>query len=309
MPVFSSGTQIGPYLIIEPMQKGGMAHIYRAHIPDSSLEVALKVSLADNGQVVHKNALRQEVDILKDLDHPGVIRILPTKLDGAKDASYTARELNLPGQPWYYAMEYLPGGSLESVLKKMGKLPLNLAAAIIYRMVSALGYIHSHDVVHLDIKPGNILLRYPLVRSALVDPVLIDFGVANSANASKASGGTLYTMPPEYILSMRGKLDPQTKIDLRKVDIYALGVVFYRLVTGQYPFTGFLGIGLTQAILKKSAQPPSKLDDALFSIDSLIQRWLSKEPAERPSVEELDGILQDLSENMTNLVSDLTLVK
>jgi eukaryotic-like serine/threonine-protein kinase len=310
MPALAKDTRIGPYIIIEAMNKGGMARIYRACLRSSAQEVALKVSLAENGQKAHKNALRQEADLLTRLNDPGIIRLLPLPLEGAKEPSYMARDPDLPGQPWYYAMEYLQGGSLANLLQDYERLPIELTAAIALRLLRTLYYIHNRDIVHLDIKPENILLRYPPVKDALIEPVLIDFGVAASARAARTTGGTLVTMSPEYIRSLRGELDPQIRIDLAKVDIYALGVVTYRMCTGQYPFGGISNSGLTSAILTRTVTPPSQLaNDLPPAFDQLMRRWLAKNPCDRPGYAELDDHLQYLARGLNRLPWDLLLPK
>jgi eukaryotic-like serine/threonine-protein kinase len=302
----SKGSHIGPYIIEETLKKGGMAQLYRGRLQNAHQEVAIKVNLSeeDSHNPQNKNALRQEVDILTRLDHPGVIRIQRIPLRGAKEQPYMARELKIPGHPWYYVMEFLPGGSLSSLLKDVKKIPFSLASAIGLRSLDALVYIHSRGIVHLDLKLENVLLRRPLVQGSAIEPVLIDFGVAAQTKQSNATGGTLITMSPEYIRKIRGELAPEQKVDLEKVDIYALGVVMYRMWTGQYPFGGLTERSLSSAILHEAVQPPRKFNPELpIQVDSLLQQWLSKDPIARPSLEEIRRDLVRFAGGMTR-VSD-----
>ena len=304
MPPLSKGTRIGPFIVIEPMSKGGMAQIYRARMPVLHQDVAVKVSLSEgNGRLPqNNNALRLEVDILTRLNHPGVIRILRVPLESAKEQPYMACARNLQGAPWYYAMEYLGGGSLGSILKETHRLPFSLASAVGYKLIDAIQYIHSRDIVHLDIKPENVLMRFPLTKGAVIEPVLIDFGVAAHTKQINASGGTLVTMAPEYIRKVRGEMDPQLRIDLEKVDVYALGVVVFRLWTGQYPFGGITNGSLTSNILHGTIQRPRTLNPELPpQTDELMHAWLSKDPVARPTLDELQKELKYFAAGLTHV--------
>ena len=308
MPPLTKGTRIGPFVVIEPMSKGGMAQIYRAHNPLLRQDVALKVSLVEskNQFQQNSNALRLEVDILSRLNHPGIIRILRVPLESAKEQPYMACARRLPGSPWYYAMEYLSGGSLHASMKGSGFLPFSLASAIGYRLAEALTYIHSRGVVHLDIKPENVLMRYSLLKGALIEPVLIDFGVAAHTKEINASGGTLITMSPEYIRKIRGELDPQIRVDLEKVDIYALGVVIYRLWTGQYPFGGLTQGSLTSNILNGTLNPPRSINPSLpQQTDHLMQQWLAKDPIARPTLSEIKDTLKYFAAGINQVPVDV----
>lgn len=307
MPVLKKGTRIGSFVVIEALKRGGMAQIYHARMANSQREVALKVSLVDsNGNLQNANALRKEVDLLTSLNHPGIIRLLLIHLEGAKEPLYMARAHQLTGQPWYYAMEYLSGGSLAGLLKDSARLPLSVGAVIGLKIAETLSYIHTRRIVHLDVKPENILLRYPLVKGAQIEPVLIDFGVASSSRHQSGGGGTLITMAPEYVQQARGESDPQFRVDLEKVDIYALGVVVYRMWTGQYPFGGLSERSLTSAIINGTVQLPTQVNpDLPRQTDTLMRAWLSKDPVYRPGLDEIKRELKYLSAGLTTMTQDL----
>jgi len=307
MTTLKTGSVIGPYIVEDKIGGGGMAVIYRAHLKHSRQLVALKVNntLSRQNQAM-SNALRQEVDILTRLNHHGVIRPYLIPLEGAKDQRYLARATQLPDQPWYYAMEYLPGKSLAEMLKSIKRLPLPIAALIGARIADSIEYIHSRGVVHLDIKPENLLLRYPLIKDSLVEPVLIDFGVAAQTKSMDAQGGTIFMMPPEYIRRMRGDLDPQISIDLKKVDVYSLGVVMYRMVTGTYPYNGLSERTLTSAILNGTLQLPSEVNPEVpNSVDDFFRQWLAKDPSMRPSIIDFKNQLTYLSAGLTRVPVDI----
>jgi eukaryotic-like serine/threonine-protein kinase len=286
------GTRIGPYYVLDALNRGGMGEIYHAHDSGSSEDVALKVNATDHANPRFASALRQEVDILSRFEHPGVVRILPQLLANAKQQVYMAKAINLPSQPWYYVMEYLRGEPLAQVLKQAEKLPMDLAAVIGLHILDALAYIHSLDVAHLDIKPENILFRQPVLKDLPVDPVIIDFGVAASTKLINPTGGTLNYMSPEYLEKLQGRVAPEKIVDLRKVDIYALGVVIYRMWTGRYPFSGMTEHGLTTNVLHSIPQRPGLFNPCLpQEADKLMLEWLAKDPKDRPALADLRDYL------------------
>jgi len=285
----TKGSRIGPYEILEPLSRGGMAQIYRARQDGGRKEVAVKVNLQDDHKnPTNKNALRREVDILTRLTHHGVPRILPIPLKQVREQPYMAREHTLLGQPWYYVMEYLQGGSLAGLLKQHGCLQFNLASVIGAKLTETLRYIHSMGIAHMDIKPENVLMRSPLAPKSMIEPVLIDFGVAAQTRQVTATGGTLITMAPEYILKVRGQLKGNGMVDLEKADIYSLGVVVYRMWTGKFPFDSRNEHSLTSAILNDQPRLPRTIKpDLPPQADKLMTDWLAKDPVLRPSLDEI----------------------
>jgi serine/threonine-protein kinase len=234
------------------------------------------------------------------LKHPGVVRVLPIPLTGHKESLFFAKAANIPGQPWYYAMEYLGGGPLSSLTRHKKRLPYPFVAALGARVCKILDYIHSQGMVHLDIKPDNIIFRQPLIKNRPFDPVMIDFGVAAKSLQKGAAGGTLVFMAPEYIRKNHGTLPPEVNIDLKRVDIYALGVVIYKLWTGQYPFGGLSDKVVSTNILTQNILPPRSLNpDLPPSADKLMLEWLCKDPFQRPTLIEIERDLNYISQGMT----------
>lgn len=294
MAGIKKGTRIGPYQIKDEMPgvKGGMSSVYRASDMDDQTEVALKISRMDFDDPRFNNALKQEVDILKDLRHPGIVRLIGLRLAGTKKEVFMARALELSGKPWYYTMEFLAGRSLRDFLKRNNNLPFPLTCAIATRLVDSLIYMHSHGVAHLDVKPENILFRYPSEKDHPIEPVLIDFGVAARTKSPRTAGGSLHTMAPEQLRHTRGELPPETSLDMTKMDIYSMGVVAYRMWTGDYPFGGVTAQSITNAVLNMTVRPPTTINPNLpKECDSLIARWLAKEPNARPTLDELKRYL------------------
>jgi serine/threonine protein kinase len=132
------------------------------------------------------------------------------------------------------------------------------------------------------------------VSGSYLEPVLIDFGVAARSEFVRANGGSLQTMSAEYINYSRNTTAPEVKVDFQKVDVYSLGVVMYRMITGEYPFNAWGRDGLTSRIVKGSFDLPRTRNPKLPpEVDELMNRWISKEPIYRPSLIELNRKMLD----------------
>jgi eukaryotic-like serine/threonine-protein kinase len=302
MADIKKNTRVGPYQLIEQLPgRGGMSSVFRAFHTENENEFALKISRNDAQDPKFNNALRQEIDIMKSLQHPGIVQVLPIELPGSKVDTYMARALEINGRPWFYIMEYLPGNSLIEVFDDYRELPFSVTCAIATRVVDSLKYLHSNGIAHLDIKPENILFRYELKTESPIEPVLIDFGVAARTKSPRTSGGSLHTMAPEQLRNVRGELPPETPLDMEKMDIYSLGVVTYRMWTGNYPFGGITANRITSAVLNTTPIPPSSHNPKITpQADALIQRWLSKDPQQRPTIDELKNYLYYWSDGISS---------
>lgn len=313
MPEPVVGATLGPFTILEamPAGHGGMARVFIAvvgqhaaaagasstdSLPD---RVALKIArvLTPNGlptpsdQAFYFEALNNEVENLKRLRHPNVVRLYPIPR-GLPRNPYAARAVEIEGAPWFCAMEYLGGGSLEGRLKSLGVLPLPEAMEIAYQVGLALDHIHVKGMTHLDVKPDNILFRYPVgaAGSTLrnLQPVLIDFGIAAKLSRAGPQAGSIPFMAPERIRMMRGEVAPELTADLSKADVYGLGVLLYRMLTGHLPYENLPRDQLTSAILDTRPKTPRSLNPGVSGkIDEIVMSALAKEPAQRPPVDEV----------------------
>ncbi|MBM4422111.1 MAG: serine/threonine protein kinase [Chloroflexi bacterium] len=311
MPEPTIGATIGPFTIIEamPAGHGGMARVYIASVGEhaavtgaSNVEslperVALKIARvgtpdsASSEQAFYFEALNNEVETLKRLRHPNIVRLFPIPR-GLPRNPYAARATELDGMPWFCAMEYLSGGSLESRLKTVEALPLAEAMEIAYQVCLALDHIHLKGMAHLDVKPDNVLFRYPLntgnVALRHLQPVLIDFGIANKMRKIGPPAGSIPFMAPERIRVMRGEVAPEHFGDQSKVDVYGLGVLLYRMLTGHLPYEGLPRDQLTSAILQTHPKTPREINAAISpKVDELVMATLEKDPGRRPRIEEV----------------------
>jgi eukaryotic-like serine/threonine-protein kinase len=300
-------TKIGPYVVdqILPQGKGGMAQVCLAHERlNPAAKVALKISRVDNGATERNiNALRGETDILCRINHPNIVKILPLPLD-KKSEHYNARALDLPGMPWYFAMEILQGKTLSAVIKgaKTG-ISEHFVILVGIKVACVLDYIHHmpEPIAYLDMKPENIVFRYPLDGRKPVEPVIIDFGTATRFKDPQTDRGTKAFCPAERLDQLEGKKPLEISVDLTKVDVYGLGVVLYETLTGRLPFGGFTDKGLTTAIRNhavipiQTARPGIRCSEGLIR---LINRMMSHHPGDRPTAAQVVDDLKVLERQL-----------
>lgn len=314
MAYIRPNTRVGPYTVVRalPEGRGGMARIYEAiGLAEDGTEsrVALKVAktapLARRGEQrsdqdeleqFYFEALNNEVEYLKRLRHPSIVRIYPIPwAKGMKKEPYVARATNIEGAPWFCVMEYLQGGSVENRIQHLKRLPLREAVEIAHQLCLALDYIHSKDVAHLDVKPDNVLFRYPLADETRPEAVLLDFGIARREGKKEGlEAGAIPYMPPERLVLLRGTVAPESKIDKKLVDVYGVGMLLYKMLTGRLPFGGASRSSITSAILRKAPTRPSKYNRAVpQAVEEIVLRSLDKDPQRRPSAQMLASMLDE----------------
>ena len=292
-----SGLTIGSFVVLEvyPEGRGGMARVVRAQPKarqGGGTEMALKISRVGPNQNYFFSALQREVEILQRLDHAGVVRLAP--VSQGKNP-YKERAVEILGSPWFFGMEILRGGSLESYIADNGPLLLQEAASICYRVGRALDHVHEKGFAHNDVKPDNVLFRKPPAAGELFEPVLIDFGVAAKLVIQQLDGSIVY-MAPERLQESREPSAPETveKTDPTKGDVWSVGILLYRLLVGREPFLGVTDRSITSAIMRTMPPPmtrqrrdiPKELDDFV------IEGCLAKDPRVRVTMRHLNGVLR-----------------
>jgi serine/threonine protein kinase/ABC-type amino acid transport substrate-binding protein len=251
---------LGKYELLEELGRGGFGTVYRAR--DTSLEVERAVKVLHSALVADREFIERftrEARFAARLKHPHIVPV------------YDLGEVE--GR-FYLAMEIMPGGSLKDLLGKEKSLPYGRALQIMKQIGEALDYTHARDLVHRDVKPGNILF------DEHGNAALSDLGFAKAlsgqGSASLSSGGMLGTpayMAPEV---WRGKaVTPAT-------DEYSLACVFYEMITGQVLFDGDSPpVVMTKHILDGPRFPEQWPEGVPQGMETVLGKALSREPKER----------------------------
>ncbi len=254
-------TELGArYRIDGELGRGGMAHVYLARDLRHDRDVALKVLRPDLASSLGTDRFLREIRIEASLQHP---HILPLHDSG------------IAGGLLYYVMPYVSGETLRGRLAREKQLPLADALRIIGEVADALSYAHGQNVVHRDIKPGNILLSGD-------HAVVADFGIARAITAAageQVTEGGIALGTPEYMSPEQAA--GETGIDGR-TDVYALGCVLYEMLAGDPPFRG----RTVQAILARHlTDPPPPLrvtrPQVPPAVEAAVMTALAKVPADR----------------------------
>jgi serine/threonine-protein kinase len=252
------GSNAGPYRIVEPLGRGGMASVYRAYEPALERYVALKVLprefLHDPG---FAERFQREARVIAKLEHPNIVPIYNYDIDETE------------GIPWM-AMRLVPGGALAQLLKGE-RLPFARSVAILRGVADALDHAHGKGIVHRDVKPQNVLLD----EGGRV--YLADFGIAKMFESSGGLTATgMITGTPQY---MAPEQATGTKVG-PLADVYALGVVAYEMFTGRPPFSADTPV----AVLMKHVQEPLPLPPPETVPEGLLRpllKCLAKRPEDR----------------------------
>ena len=254
-----SGITIDRYKIMNELGRGGMAVVYRAIDTMLDRKVAIKIILPETpSKEKSLKRFNREAKTLANLSHANIVKVLDY---GDYESSP------------YLVMEYVSGGTLSSRLGK--PMPYAEAAALLAPVARALHYAHQQKVVHRDIKPSNILINDS------GQPMLSDFGILKLIDLEESQGitgtgksvGTPAYMSPEQI---RGK-----EIDGR-TDMYALGVVFFELVTGRKPYSATTPIEVSLQHLHDPI-PKAKqfVRDLPSDVEQIIVKSMAKTPEDR----------------------------
>ncbi|MBU1432110.1 serine/threonine protein kinase [Myxococcota bacterium] len=294
------------FRLLKMLGSGGMGAVYLAEHVGIGKRVAVKVLRA---------ALREQADLVARFRREG---LAVSKLQDAH--TITVFDFGVWRGMVYLVMEFLPGVDLAEVLEKEGALPLSRVLRIAHQVCSSLAEAHSHGIIHRDLKPENIFV----LRSANGDELIkvLDFGLAKfveDAGASEESLngpsvgrggvfqtqvgtllGTPYFMAPEQIKGE--EVGPWT-------DLYALGVLIFRMLSGEYPYRGKTPLRVLEGHLSGTLPSFSEVVEGLSippAVELLVRRLMSRDPKARPaSVLEVDEALLDLLTDSYSSSADL----
>lgn len=257
----------GRYTIVKLLARGGVGVVYLAHPVDSDDEVVIKVLASTMvGDAETTARFDREADRLGGVQHPNIVRMI--------DHGHEQ------GSP-YLVMEYLDGELLADFMDRTSPMPLETFAPIAAQIIKALNFAHKRGLMHRDIKPSNIMLCQRKGRANFVK--ILDFGLAKLTEDEKNITsdqiiGTANFLAPEQI-----KGEPT---DVR-VDVYAVGILFYAMLSGRLPFDADNNAAL---LYKHVNEEPPPLEHALpeghdipGDLIDLVHQCLAKDPAERPA--------------------------
>jgi serine/threonine-protein kinase len=236
-----------------------MSTLYKATDMNSGRELAIKLPSPEmESDPVLVERFQREQEIGQQLDHPGIVK------------TFNDEQRSRP----YMAIEWVEGRLLRNILNDEKKLPIDRASTIAHRICDALDYMHKHGIVHRDLKPENIMVdRDDKIK-------LIDFGIAMKEDARRLTFvnvssllGTPDYISPEQVKGARGD---------QRSDIYAMGIIFYEMLTGRVPFVGSNALAVMNERLLNDVKPPRDLNPEISpELEEILYRALERVPRHR----------------------------
>jgi len=251
------GRTIGKYRIVGQLGRGGAGVVYKAVDETLGRDVAVKTLNPDLANTEVMNRFRAEATILAKLNHPQIATIY---------------ELFRDENDLLMVMEFVRGETLDKLSERLGPIAPDRAAYLIERILSALEHAHRAGVVHRDVKPANVMVTDE------GGVKIMDFGIARVLGAEQKTidfrlMGTPAYMSPEQVMG--------EEVDGRS-DLYSVGVLFYRLLTGTLPFSADTALGMLQRQIRDTPTPLHVHRPSLPPwCEEIVQRALAKAPGER----------------------------
>ena len=265
-----AGKTLGKVHINDLIARGGMAEVYTG-THESFGRVAVKVMRGllerDSDQLAR---FQREAEVIEELRHQNIVQML---------------EYAVVNESPYLVMEYIPGPSLATYLKKYHdnkqRLPIGMVAHILKSMASALDYAHLKGIIHRDIKPANVLLRSQSETVELgkplppdVEPILTDFGLVRLLDSTMHTTAGSVSGTPAYMSPEQARGE---KVD-KRTDIYALGIMLYEMLAGVVPFQADTTFGM---LMQHINEPPPPIKGISPELQAVINRALAKKPEHR----------------------------
>src|SRR5690242_15376107 len=260
LPVDRNMELCGPYRLVRLLGSGGMGAVYLGERTDGEIQqkVAIKFLGAGNYRDFWHDRFLRERQLLASLNHPSIVKVL--------DAGHTQ-----DGRP-YLVMEYVEGIAIDVYAASMA---VREQLELFLRVCAGVSHAHRHLIIHRDLKPSNILV------DGAGQPKLLDFGIAKLLDESGDQTQTVERLlTPSYASPEQLRGDPQTTA----TDVYSLGAVLYKLLTGRSPHESITGKPESIATLlgTRVIPPASSLHPGLPSdLDYIVRKALRMEPEER----------------------------
>ena len=259
MTTLEAGDTLDHYLLEATVARSGMSTLYRATDTRDGRKVAIKVPHAEmESDPILLERFKREQEIGQELDHPGIVKTF----DGEERSRL------------YMVIEWVDGKLLRALLNEQSKLPIDRAEIITLGICDALDYMHKHGVVHRDLKPENVMVDdWNRVK-------LIDFGIAMKEDARRLTFagpspllGTPDYISPEQVKGQRGD---------QRSDIYALGAMFYEMLTGQPPFCGPNPLAVMNERVLADPKPARDLNPKITpQLQEILCRAMERDPRHR----------------------------
>src|SRR5471032_2849650 len=228
--VLMVGKTLGKYRIVEKIGRGGMGVVYRGLDETLDRQVAIKVISPELVEDELVRRFRAEAVTLAKVNHPNIA---------------TVYELFRDDDRLLMVMELVNGQTFEQLIDRGGPMSNESAASLTGQILEALGHAHRVGIVHRDLKPANLMLT----DAGIVN--VMDFGIARVSGTERMTSDGLMVGTPAYMApeQVRGE-----EVDGR-TDLYAVGVVFYRLLTGKLPFPAASPVAMIQSQLNDQPTP------------------------------------------------------
>src|SRR5215831_19362210 len=260
------------YRLDRELTGGGMSRVFVAVDRVLGRKVVVKVLPPELAAGVNRDRFRREIQVAAQLQHPHIVPLL------------SAGE---QGDLLWYTMPFIDGESLRTALERNKPFGVREVTRIMHDVVDALAFAHARGVIHRDIKPGNILRQG-------AHALVTDFGVAKALSAALPISGVttagIAIGTPAYMAPEQLAGDAAAD---HRIDIYAVGLLAYELLTGSSPFTGPSPRETLAAQLTRDPKPLHEVSPEVpRSLSSLVMRCLAKDPAGRP--QHAEDILHEL---------------
>ncbi|MBN4083792.1 serine/threonine protein kinase [Mycoplasma sp. CSL10137] len=246
------------YKIIRSIGSGGMGSVFQVRVKNSEKNISYALKFLNNiGNSISRERFRNEVQLLKKINHKHIPKIIEDYEDDFES---------------YYVMEYIDGETLYSLLKKTKRISIHLANNYIRQIAETLGELHSRNIIHRDLKSQNIMI------SKDHDVKILDLGISVSRDTKKLTRENSVVCSPYY--AAPEFLNPKLK-KTKAVDIYSLGILYFEMLTGNYPFSGKTDVETILMHRDKEFPEPTKFVDLPNSVRNIIIKATAKDPKDR----------------------------